>query len=398
MNELECLVMNICVKRKGYSLAILMVALLVVSIGVAALLPMMTKKKDSTTGISNYIQKCIINNDAQACSAASTGLVNKNGADYNTLQYYLNDSTYHNAALTLAKDACDDGSTDTCRVILDRCYANQTDAGANACTEMFDYIAASGTSSLYEEAEDDFDKGIFPSQIGSILATGSNCPSSNKLCNFLIDCPSNTSNSTCSTIINSCKANITANETDCNYYSVSNSKTYHFNSTTNTNYSYNSSTVIVKTDPNYLYVTTSNTTAKTGYFYTNSTSCSTNENDCQLTGLLDSAGGIKSFSVTKELGASGAVKMLVSFDGRTTWKKCSTCTSGSVAWTTSSLGNIGSQGNTTDEISSALTNYVLPSGTTQFDFAIYLTTGTTSGSFARASNAQVVYLTARPKN
>lgn len=387
-------------KQKGYALAILMVVLVVVSVALAVSLPQFSKKKDSLTNTSSYVKSCIVDNSGDKtkapCVTTLTNLNNGNTKDYDSLLYYLKcgdtgetctSATYHSNALLMAKAACDAGVSSMCRVIADRCGTGLT----NGCSEMFTYAGsgATGATNVENLAETYFNLGM--STVDTALQ--SNCPANNKLCNVFINCPSNTSNPTCSSIMSDCITNITT-KTSCNLYTTTATKTYDINSANISAYS-----AAAGTNPAKLVYTatsrniTSANCGKNAYFTTLDSS--------QISDILGGVGGIKSFSVTSSIGSTnpGTIYGLVSFDGRNNWCKCSGGTNcSSPTWDCTKTVTDVSTGNTPTQLANGLTNYVLPSGKTHLDFAFYLKTKATTCDTVSISQVTVNYLKAKTPN
>ena len=130
--------MRIYSRKKGYALSVLMVALLVISLGIAAAIPLLSMKKDTFTNTSVYVKDCIANQSAAdlsttACEGAVTGLTKGFNKDYDSVLYYLSDATYRTAALKVIKESCDDGGSRACNILLDRCAATSDTFQAGTC-------------------------------------------------------------------------------------------------------------------------------------------------------------------------------------------------------------------------------------------------------------------------
>jgi hypothetical protein len=332
-------------RKNGYSLSILMVALLAISVAAAVLLPVMTKKRDSETNISYHVQRCIVSENAAsfasgtACYAAATGLSNGATKDYSTILYYLNgdNSAYSNAASKIIGNACDAGDIDACDVFIQRCANNSANCDSNSVNnvDLGDYLRLTvpnaGSTYIMEKAGEYYIHNVT---------------------NFV-------------TLINDTCQEDPSREA-CSIYATSYSETYSFNSATATNYLVTTGTTpgLDVSNGSYFHIAagaSGDACNKSGYFTTNLN---------HITDMLDIKGAVKSVSISANQ-RDGAIKGLVSFDGRNNW-----CKAAGTTWNcniaNADLANGLTTGNTIAEIQTGLTNYILPEGRTSFDFAFYL--------------------------
>lgn len=133
-------------KRKGYALSILMVALVVISIGVAAAIPLLSMKKDTLANTSKYVKECIVDQSASnlsttACAGAVDGLTKGFNKDYESVLYYLSIATYRNRALNIIKASCDEGGGRACDIFIDRCAVSSSSCNlSSSVNDLYNYI------------------------------------------------------------------------------------------------------------------------------------------------------------------------------------------------------------------------------------------------------------------
>lgn len=138
--------MSRCSRRKGYALSILMVALVVISIGVAAAIPILSMKKDTLANTSKYVKECIVNQSASnlsttACAGAVDGLTKGFNKDYESVLYYLSIATYRNPALNIIKASCDEGGSRACDIFIDRCAVSSSSCNlSSSVNDLYNYI------------------------------------------------------------------------------------------------------------------------------------------------------------------------------------------------------------------------------------------------------------------
>ena len=131
--------------KNGFSLAETLVILLLVSVALAATIPIITKKKP--IGVSENAINCIFNGAADIifnattgnitlplpssgnCYAAYHGCETGEGGDCNTLITYADGAgtaDQKTAALKILRASCDQGGEDACNYFLSRCFSNST--------------------------------------------------------------------------------------------------------------------------------------------------------------------------------------------------------------------------------------------------------------------------------
>lgn len=139
-------------RRRGYALSILLIALLVISIVFVAAIPLFSKKKDTYTNTSAYVKECVEGGDpdATSCTNSVTGLERGIDKDYESIMYYIYNSgsaTYKEAALAVAKTACNSGTEKACNILLDRCVADSNDCNiADSDNDLYYYLTTTDSN------------------------------------------------------------------------------------------------------------------------------------------------------------------------------------------------------------------------------------------------------------
>ena len=349
-------------KKKGYSLAFLMIAFLVISVGIALLAPMMFTKKDTYTNTSEYVKQCIVNESAAsiitsphsiACEGAIKGLTNNNKKDYETALLYLNDATYSDEASLVIGAGCDDGAEEACNVFIHRCVNNSgnCDNQSTSNVDLGDYLRSVSGSSLgvtYLESE---------------------------LINYYNQGMTNLNN----TITTICAADVT--NISCLVGGISATATYTITSAFTNDFSSSGDISFTETEIN---LPTEGSQTE-GYFVTTDTN--------QITDIM---GGITSFSVSPSTASQPTgtlVKGLISFDGRTTWVKWD-----GDSWETESTDlstyDFETNGNTIDEIQTGLTNYTTGSSAS-LDFVFWLQSNAAGDETSSINSVTVTFFRER---
>lgn len=140
-------------RKRGYALSILMVALVVISIGVAAAVPILSMKKDTFANTSKYVKECIADQNADdlnstACAGAVDALTKGFNKDYESVLYYLNNSTYTTNALKVIRASCDAGGGRACNVFLDRCAVDSSQCDIADSSNDLDYYLKLASSDV----------------------------------------------------------------------------------------------------------------------------------------------------------------------------------------------------------------------------------------------------------
>lgn len=140
-------------RKSGYALSLLMVALVVISIGVAAAIPILSMKKDTFANTSKYVKECIADQGAgdlnsTACIGAINGLTKGFSKDYESVLYYLSIATYRNPALNIIKASCDQGAGRACNVFLDRCAVSSSQCDIASSSNDLDYYIKLASSDV----------------------------------------------------------------------------------------------------------------------------------------------------------------------------------------------------------------------------------------------------------
>jgi competence protein ComGC len=131
--------------KTGFSLIEIIVLLLLISVIMAATIPMLTKRK-SDVGTSQSVINCITSGVPDILFNESTGVItsfpdsgNCRAAYYgcqtgktdicNTLYYYADgkgSSDQITSALKILRASCDQGGEDACEYLIDRCKSNSS--------------------------------------------------------------------------------------------------------------------------------------------------------------------------------------------------------------------------------------------------------------------------------
>lgn len=117
--------------RKGFSLAEILIILLITSVVIAVTMPALTVKKKES-GIDSQIAKCV-NNDLTAStdisSSACSGVASdccagvdmaKNNANpaFSTLLYFAENGSKTDLARKILQEACNRGGTEACKYLV----------------------------------------------------------------------------------------------------------------------------------------------------------------------------------------------------------------------------------------------------------------------------------------
>lgn len=138
--------------KSGFSLAEIMLSMMIISILIAISIPAITKLRASS-GFDVNSRNCIItdnaDNSTSSCKAAIDNCKYNRSGSCSTIAYFIdkNIGATQTAALKLAKYACDQGGFNACDIFLNRCLGSGVcDDGSNYDLESYLNMASNDSN------------------------------------------------------------------------------------------------------------------------------------------------------------------------------------------------------------------------------------------------------------
>jgi|GEM_PF-3140911 len=160
--------------RKGFSLAEVLISMLIVGVIFMASVSLMSMQLSEKTGLDINVSNCVVKEGAAdltsaACLNAIETCKSKRKYGCDTLSKYVEDAGNSDAALTVLKETCDQGGERACDILADRCIEDSSNCDISGKDyDVRNYLALAATSTnkgklyLFNRLKQDFEDEISP--------------------------------------------------------------------------------------------------------------------------------------------------------------------------------------------------------------------------------------------